>query len=327
MLKYFLLLILATYIFSTTNSEISEPCVNSGNRTVCYCTRNKTYVNCSSQGLKKIPQIKFKYKVLDFSNNALRHLNSFMFTLFPNLQKLYIDRNCIYKIASSRIDCLKKLKYLNISELHMEIIPNNLFSKLTSLRRLYIEHTEYNGITKIPANYLSPLKKLLQLYLNDNKLSKINEGDLPKSLEIINLAFNPLTRNDITSVPSFCNGKEPIFPNLKNLYLDKNCLFHITPENIDCLKNLESLNISQTNMHYLPDNMFNSLTSLRTLSLEYTGFNGIKRVNPDFFAPLKKLKILYLNGNKITRVYENDLPENLEVLNLSYNPFICDCKL
>ncbi|ESO95211.1 hypothetical protein LOTGIDRAFT_176681 [Lottia gigantea] len=220
--------------------------------------------------------------------------------LFPNLQKLYIDRNCIYKIASSRIDCLKKLKYLNISELHMEIIPNNLFSKLTSLRRLYIEHSDsLKSIHPLAFNSSS----LDTLFIRSNKLFFYEPYVNPRSI----LANTP---------------------NLKYLDISDNILGKMSErdwtEMLKCVPKLLFLGISMGEIEKLPEVVPGYLHNLNDFRAEY---NGITKIPANYLSPLKKLLQLYLNDNKLSKINEGDLPKSLEIINLAFNPFVCDCRL
>lgn len=125
------------------------------------------------------------------------------------------------------------LKRLNLSENHIEIMPNNFGNLWPNLETLNLSS---NSISRIPPT-LCKLCNLKRLYLNDNKL--IFDG-LPATLDKLHqLEVFMAARNNLESIP------ESIFRcgRLKKLILTSNKLITL-PDSIHLLFDLECLELS-----------------------------------------------------------------------------------
>ena len=94
------------------------------------------------------------------------------------------------------------------------------------------------------------------------------------------------------------------------------------------LKQLTDLRLIATGLQSVPRNLFRNLSKLTSLSLQS---NQIEELNPDLLKDQSKLRILKLKKNNmqsIDKAFLDKIPNpNLEQLDVSRNPFKCDCDL
>jgi hypothetical protein len=141
--------------------------------------------------------------------------------------------------------------------------------------------------------------------------------------------------NEITSLKS-----------LLKLVLNANKLSFIASNSFDGLSSLAALTVAENNLIHLEKDIFTGLTNLRHLDASR---NKLSHMEDDTFQDLSQLKYLNLNSNKLSSFPRRlpmlewlDLSHNtirvitensksdiypVEVLNLSHNPFHCDCYL
>ncbi|KAK3593118.1 hypothetical protein CHS0354_018246 [Potamilus streckersoni] len=152
-----------------------------------------------------------------------------------------------------------------------------------------------------------------------------------------------------------CEGKgfhqvpEVIPPAASHVYLDRNNISVVTIHSFTNMTDLEYLSMNDSNVHTIDDYAFATLSSLKTLHLNG---NFISIITPKTFFGLKNLQQLSLSNNILTLMeagsfshfpakYKLDLSRNVlskveayvlyemsfaSSLNLSGNPWTCDCE-
>nr|WRW24909.1 Toll-like receptor 1 [Sinohyriopsis cumingii] len=152
-----------------------------------------------------------------------------------------------------------------------------------------------------------------------------------------------------------CEGKEfhqvpgEIPPAATHVYLDRNNISVVSIHSFTNMTRLEYLSMNDSNIHTIDDYAFARLSSLKTLHLNG---NFISIITPKTFFELKNLQQLSLSNNRITSIeagsfshfpgrYKLDLSRNdlskvdgyvlyemslASSLNLSGNPWTCDCE-
>ncbi|XP_050396232.1 toll-like receptor 2 type-1 [Patella vulgata] len=246
----------------------------------------------------------YSLKQLSLTRNDLTEVPPFCSraeALFPNLEELYIDQNCISVLNMNNLNCLDNLIKLNISETRIETLKSYTFSKLKRLIALSAHYME--GF-----NYIEPYA------FNSSSLQRINIRDN-------NLQFK-VSKMNISLVFSGC-------PNLKVLDISNNFLGKLRNAEWDVLfakfSKLTYLDISRGYLLYLPNAIPDVLHNLKELRVSD---NGIDIIPPGYFNTLYNITDIYLNGNKLTTLNHTQLPTTkLHHLNLAYNPFVCDCNI
>ena len=90
------------------------------------------------------------------------------------------------------------------------------------------------------------------------------------------------------------------------------------------LVKLQYLDLGGTGIKDLPENLFHKMTDLRNLILRD---NNITTWPATTFSRLHNLSSLDLSGNNISHVIPQTLPRVRLKLDLSNNPFTCNCEL
>ena len=202
---------------------------------------------------------------LDLSNNEIQDLSGL--ENLTKLERLNLSKNEIVDLSSIELESLSKLKELDLSLNKIREIPdlsglkqleslklgsnkiseikgidglanlnslelqNNLITEMKgftnnlALRRLDLQ---MNKITELKA--VSHLKSLIFLYLKWNNIENVNQGDLPESIERLNIGGNKTKTLDVTGLT-----------NLRELYIEHNNIAEI--KGIESLENIERITI------------------------------------------------------------------------------------
>jgi len=192
-----------------------------------------------------------------------------------------------------------------------------LIEILTNLEYLYLQN---NKIQKI--ENLDSLPNLEYIYLNNNQIQKIENLETFPNLEILYLQNNKIQKiENLETLPNLKtldlhnNQIQKIenletFPNLEILYLHNNKISRI--ENLETLTNLEIL--------YLHNNKISRIENLETLTnLKYLYLHNNKISRIENLETLTNLKYLYLSSNQIKKIEGLETLTNLETLFLDYN--------
>ncbi|CAG0888765.1 unnamed protein product [Cyprideis torosa] len=151
--------------FKCTGSDVG--CVGDGHCPEgCRC--ESSIVRCSKAKLKEIPR-----------------------DIPPHATELYLDVNDIKEIPADRINHLKDLTRLDLSNNQIGILSDGMFSNLTSLDTLLISYNKLQCITRDAFRGLSSLRILS---LQGNDISQIPEGTFEglDALSHLALGSNPL---------------------------------------------------------------------------------------------------------------------------------------
>ncbi|KAK9101070.1 hypothetical protein Scep_024500 [Stephania cephalantha] len=211
--------------------------------------------------------------VLDLTGFQLHDLNGVHIP--PSLVELDLTSNRLSSL-DSRISALSRLKKLSFRQ--------NLFHD--------------SGID--PISSFDAISGLQELVIRDNKLTKIPDVSIFKSLLVFDVSFN-----EIFSL----SGLSKISSTLKELYVSKNEVPKV--EEIDHLINLQILELGSNRLKVM-ENLHN-LTNLQELWL---GRNRIRAVN---LCELKCIKKISLQSNRLTSMIGFQDCIALEELYLSHN--------
>lgn len=166
-----------------------------------------------------------------------------------------------------------------------------------------------NNLNKIPPTAFNELQNVIYINLAQNNLKSLPHGifDKVETIEELDLSFNSLS-----TLP------EHIFNNtaLGILHLKYN---DITGDLKFGTPSLEELDLSFCSIKYVTNFMFHKMEGLTNLNLKG---NGLKKIQPEAFSTLRKLRNIDLSMNDLEQIssllfYKNS---ELDVIKLNDNP-------
>ncbi|XP_070767192.1 fibromodulin [Enoplosus armatus] len=264
----------------------------------CDCPSNyPTAMYCHSRNLQHVPYIP------------------------SHVKYVYLQRNQITGIQDGVFDNATDLVWVVFghNQLNSDKIGKNVFSKLKSLERLFLDHNE---LKHVPPNLP---KSVTDLRLGHNKISKI----LPNSFEgMANLTTLQLQANVFEDVGGVFKGLK----SLTVLDMRKNKLKKI-PDNLP--ERLQQLYLEFNNIESLPEGFLTMYPKLRFVRLAHNKlidkglpsnvFNISTLVELDLsFNKLEKIPVvsrnlenLYLHANKIKEFSLSSFCSTIDMTNFS----------
>ncbi|KRZ83260.1 Slit -like protein 3 protein [Trichinella sp. T8] len=289
-------------------------------------------------------------RILNLQHNRLETIGAGVFENLHHLQELNLRGNqlaVVYTLppgvvhldlSANRLltgpvglDRLTNLQKLNLSANRIETF-NLVHSSLDSLRVLDLSRNHLTGFNVVDgvgaaaaaaqmvSNLTTSSSNLQELYLNDNRLEKI---DLPAELEMISLRRLDLSRNLLASTFELSGaGLLEHVPALRELYLSGNGIGHLdedafvdmpeltsvaldnnrlleVPAALSVLANLTEVDLSNNRIVHLGPGSLDGPPSLRRLNLSR---NGLIQVDRRAFGALSGLQVLDLSYNAIDQL-------------------------
>ncbi|XP_075881249.1 asporin [Nelusetta ayraudi] len=255
--------------------------------TGCQCSPR--VVQCSDQALIAVPEkIPEDTVLIDLQNNDITEIKE---DDFKGLSKLY------------------GLFFINnkISKIHPKAFKN-----MDNLRLLYLS---YNQLTEIPAN-LPP--NVIELRFHENNINKIQKDAFRglTKLHVLELGANPLPNSGIalgafngfsTLYVGIAEAKLTYIPkdlpsSITQLNLDYNQISKVEVEDFQRYKNLQRLGLGFNQIKSVENGSLASTPNIREIHLDN---NRLKKVPPGL-SSLRYLQVIFLHGNKISKIGVND---------------------
>lgn len=252
---------------------------------------------------------------LTVSRTGLTALPDNAFTSLTAAESVSIRSNSdLATIGQGGFSAMTKATRLYLDNNAFASLPSGAFSGLEELTTLWLHR---NSITSLPSGIFSGLAKLETLNLSSNKLTSLPTNPFSglAKLNTLNLSSNPalgsLRETDFQGVDD-----EGDLAALENLNLGNTGLSSLPEDIFDGLATLQQLGLYRNSLTALPEDVFDGLTALETLRLNS---NILARLPEDVFDGLSNLVQLWMHDNKKLRRLPADVFDglsNLKELNI-----------
>ncbi|XP_004374106.1 chondroadherin-like protein [Trichechus manatus latirostris] len=295
------------------NEGVAQPCPRP-----CTCASESRHSSCEGHGLRAVP-IGFpnNTQLLDLRRNHFPSVPRAAFLGLGHLVSLYLQHCHIAKLEAGALAGLGRLVYLYLSDNQLSGLSAAALEGAPLLGYLYLER---NRFLEVPGAALHALPSLFSLHLQDNTVECLAPGDL---LGARALRWLYLSGNRITQVSPGALG--PALE-LEKLYLDRNQLREVPTRALEGLPALVELQLSGNPLRALHDGAFRPVA--RSLQQLFLNSSSLEQVSPRAFEGLGHgLQSLHLQENQLQTLPALPTLMRLELIDLSGNPFHCNCQL
>ncbi|KAK9530100.1 hypothetical protein VZT92_011629 [Zoarces viviparus] len=207
---------------------------------------------------------------------------------------LDLSGNCLTEVHTRSFVGLWSLKILLMSNSSIQTLQPQCLSSLQFLERLDLS---FNRLRWLPQDFSQRLSSLQELQLDHNLLQHLDSTSLGdfESLRKLDLSYNRIRAMDVGA-----------FSRLSRLSL---------------------LNLTGNGLNVLKDGVLSRQQRLEVLLL---GHNNISLIETQALAPLRSLTLFGLKGNQLEHIRFKTflkLQTTSTHLQMSFNPWTCDCEL
>ena len=262
-------------------------------------------------------------KELDISHNEIRILPDKIFSDLQELESLNLAGNGIGQIREDTYLGLVSLKSLNLGDNRLTTIPVQALKKVPRVTHLYLEN---NHLDTVPTHAFREMKELRVLNLEGNEISDISENafhdhestDTPQVEKVV------LSSNRLGRVPTASLSR---LANLVHVDLSENPIQVVDPDAFKGHARLRSIYLnSLPELQVVRSYAFSELEGLEVIEMHSN--RALADIEEDAFIATTKLRRVDLHANQLQTVGANVLEwEDLERVDLRYNPWQCDCHL
>ncbi|XP_026319722.1 leucine-rich repeats and immunoglobulin-like domains protein 2 [Hyposmocoma kahamanoa] len=280
------------------------------------------HLNLSHNSLKRLDEETFiglkRLLDLDLSDNEISSIHAQTFKDLSVLERLDLSNNRLVSFEPDSFEPLSSLKILSLK--------NNSILDIPSANLFYVVRLEYldlseNLIQQVSRHGIPYLKELKHLDLNSNIIEIIDQlgfHNLPS------LRHLDLSDNNMTAVPTSALAK---LSNLTHLYLSGNFIQNVTALCFQSLFHLKHLHLSRLyDLEKIDSRAFVDNINLQKIWMNENVKVG--EVPPRLFHGNPKLTHIYMKNNALETLEASHFPiDSLQELEISGNPFVCNCSL
>ncbi|XP_016043807.2 chondroadherin-like protein isoform X1 [Erinaceus europaeus] len=284
----------------------------------CLCVSESQHSSCENRSLQAVPRgFPNGTQLLDLRRNHFPSVSREAFPGLSGLVSLHLQHCAIGELEAGALAGLGSLLYLYLSDNQLSGLSAAALEGAPRLAYLYLER---NRFMQVPGAALCALPGLFSLHLQDNAVERLAPGDL---VGVKALRWLYLSGNRITHVSPRAWG--PAWE-LEKLHLDRNQLREVPTRALEGLSVLLELQLSGNPLGALQAGAFRPVSN----SLQHLFLNSseLKQISPEAFSGLgSRLQSLHLQKNQLQTLPAPHGLSQLELIDLSGNPFHCDCQL
>ncbi|XP_070267292.1 chondroadherin-like protein [Myotis yumanensis] len=291
----------------------AQPCPRA-----CVCASASRHSGCEGRGLQAVPRgFPGDTQLLDLRRNRFPAVPRAAFPGLGQLVSLHLQHCGIAALEAGALAGLGSLLYLYLSDNQLSGLDAAALEGAPRLGYLYLER---NRFLQVPGAALRALPRLFSLHLQDNAVERLAPGDLAGAQA---LRWLYLSGNRLSQVSPGALGPAP---ELEKLHLDRNQLREVPTGALEGLPALLELQLSGNPLRALRDGAFQPVG--RSLQHLFLNSSGLEQVSPGAFSGLgPRLQSLHLQKNQLQALPALPGLSQLELVDLSGNPFRCDCQL
>lgn len=285
-----------------------------------FSSQQLSYLDVSECELADIPRglpVTLRYLQLRRNNITALHRDSFSDS--PELSILVLDENLISSVEKDTFTSLYRLQQLWLNFNRLANVPHTP----VQLQRLLLES---NQVGELTADMFPDQSRIETLSLSGNAIRRVDPKALLRLRDLQNL---DLSNNQIRCVESrtFVENK-----NLKSLQLSRNPLENLKAGCFQSLASLRQMSLAfvSTPTVTVNDDIFSGVEALSKLDLDSSpGLIRAMMASDDLLSSLASLRELSLRNSHL-QTLRADFPEffpNLAVLRLSSSRWHCDRTL
>ncbi len=280
--------------------------------------------------------------IISIKTTALRALLSYEVANIPLLTQLILARCCISTIHEDAFKNATKLENINLSRNNLKILPAGLFvDQWQSLKYLNLEFNQihairpsmFSNLTSLPRLDLDHNKHLVtepygfhQVYTEELSISHC-EIQYLYSLSFRGVSFKPQTSNlklSYNNLTVLANMTFSGVSTLARLELSHNKIAIIHPSAFTGLTSLETLDLKNNHLIICDCKIFSPFKNIGQIHLEKNYLVGISQHCPTQFV--NSVKVIHLEDNKISSLLNLVSGRSLPWINLG-NQVQCEYRL
>ncbi|MXQ92418.1 hypothetical protein E5288_WYG001014 [Bos mutus] len=264
----------------------------------CVCVPEPGHSSCEGRGLQAVPRgFPNDTQLLDLRRNRFPVVPQAAFPGLGRLVSLHLQHCGLTELEAGALAGLDSLIYLYLSDNRLSGLSAAALEGAPRLGYLYLERNRFdNALDHLAPGDLAGGRALRWLYLSGNRLARVSPGALGPARE------------------------------LEKLHLDRNQLGEVPTEALEGLPALLELQLSGNPLGALRDGAFRPVG--RSLQHLFLNSSGLEQISPGAFSGLgPRLRSLHLQKNQLQTLPALPGLGELELVDLSGNPFHCDCQL
>ena len=219
---------------------------------------------------------------------------------FPMIKKFTIYKTSLKAISKKNFRGLRHLVHLSLSFNQISSIDENTFDDQVKVINIRLDD---NKLTSLPSKVFSKLSNLDSLFLNKNQLTTLDAEIFANNL---NLALLFLDNNNLAS---FAPGTFDSLTKLRQFWFNNNEISSLDSELFKNCVSVVDVTGSENKIIEIPVDLISTMTSLREFSFSQNPLNSV--IDFKVFEHNKKITDISLSEIKFTKIYNIDVIDNL----------------